>query len=260
MNKDIIRKVLRIVCGLVFLCAVGFLIVHFVQEKQDEKLYKEIQEVAEKPKKEIEEKEEPTVEIPIDFEKLQEENPDIYAWIQIPGTKIDYPILQNGYDDSFYLDHTADGAYGAVGSIYTERQTAKDFSDFNTVIYGHNVPNGTMFRGLHQYEDAEYLKEHPEIIIYTPDAKRVYTIFAAVVYEDRHILNTFDFTKEFHRQEFIDSVYQSRNMANQFREDVSVTPNDRILTLSTCIKTQRDKRYIVGAVLTNEEKAKNSDR
>lgn len=232
---------------------------HFVQEKQDEKLYEELQEQAEKPEKKPDVSEEPTVEIPIDFQKLQEENADIYAWIQIPGTKIDYPVLQHGYDDGFYLNHTADGAYGAVGSIYTERQTAKDFSDFNTVMYGHNVPNGTMFRGLHQYEDAQYLKEHPEIIIYTPDAKRVYTIFAAVVYEDRHILNTFDFTKVSHRQEFLDSVLQSRNMANQFREDISVTPEDRILTLSTCIKTQRDKRYIVGAVLTNEEKAKNSD-
>lgn len=260
MKKETTRKVLRIFCGVVFLCAVGFLIVHFVQQRQEESRYQEMQEKAEKPKKEVVEKEEPTVEIPIDFQKLQEENPDIYAWIQIPGTKIDYPVLQNGFDDSFYLDHTADGAYGAIGSIYTERQTAKDFSDFNTVMYGHNVPNGTMFRGLHQYEDPQFLKEHPEVIIYTPDAKRVYTIFAAVVYDDRHILNTFDFTKESHRQEFLDSVRQSRNMANQFREDVSVTPKDRILTLSTCIKTQRDKRYIVGAVLTDEKKAKNSDR
>ena len=112
---------------------------------------------------------------------------------------------------------------------------------------------------MHEYEDMEYLKEHPEIIVYTPDAKRVYNIFAAVVYEDRHILNTFDFTKESHRQEFLDSVFQSRNMGNSIREDVPVTTEDRILTLSTCIKTQRDKRFIVGAVLTDEEKKESSN-
>lgn len=256
--KDTTRKILRIICVIVFLCVVGFLAFYFVQEKRDKELYEDIQKEVEKPEKPVEDTKK-VVEIPIDFQKLQKTNKDIYAWITIPGTKIDYPVLQHGFDDGFYLSHTADGEYGAVGSIYTERQTAKDFSDFNTVMYGHNVPNGTMFRGLHKYEDMEYLKEHPEIIVYTPDAKRVYTIFAAVVYDDRHILNTFDFTKESHRQEFLDSVFNSRNMGNSIREDVPVTSEDRILTLSTCIKTQRDKRFIVGAVLTNEEKAESSN-
>lgn len=248
------------ICVIVFLCAVGFLVLYFVQENREKELYEDLQKKSEKVKDTTSASDEQkAVEIPIDFQKLQKTNKDIYAWITIPGTKIDYPVLQHGFDDGFYLDHTADGEYGAIGSIYTERQTAKDFSDFNTVMYGHNVPNGTMFRGLHKYEDMEYLKEHPEIIVYTPDAKRVYTIFAAVVYDDRHILNTFDFTKESHRQEFLDSVFKSRNMGNSIREDVPVTSEDRILTLSTCIKTQRDKRFIVGAVLTDEEKAKSGN-
>lgn len=257
--KETTRKALRILCAIIFICAVGFLVFYFVQEKKDKELYENFQKKAEKQEEPEQDETKNNPEIPIDFQELQKTNPDIYAWIKIPGTKIDYPVLQNGFDDTFYLSHTADGEYGSVGSIYTERQTAKDFSDFNTVMYGHNVPNGTMFRGLHQYEDMEFMEEHPEVIIYTPDAKRVYKIFAAVVYDDRHILNTFDFTKESHRQEFLDSVLESRNMGNSIREDVPVTTDDRILTLSTCIKTQRDKRFIVGAVLTDEEKTESSD-
>ena len=239
--KETTRKALRILCAIIFICAVGFLVFYFVQEKKDKELYENFQKKAEKQEEPEQDETKNNPEIPIDFQEL------------------DYPVLQNGFDDTFYLSHTADGEYGSVGSIYTERQTAKDFSDFNTVMYGHNVPNGTMFRGLHQYEDMEFMEEHPEVIIYTPDAKRVYKIFAAVVYDDRHILNTFDFTKESHRQEFLDSVLESRNMGNSIREDVPVTTDDRILTLSTCIKTQRDKRFIVGAVLTDEEKTESSD-
>lgn len=259
--KDSTRKVLRALCGIVLVCVAVFLVIHFVEEKKEQDVYDRLQEekkVEEKLKEQLEQPVTKAPEIPIDFAKLQETNPDIYAWIQIPGTKIDYPVLQNGFNDSFYLDHTADGQEGSIGAIYSERQSAKDFSDFNTVLYGHNVPSGKMFRGLHQFEDLEYMKAHSEVIIYTPDAKRVYQIFAAVVYDDRHILNTYDFSLESHKQDYIDSLLHARNMGNSIREDVSVTTNDRILTMSTCIKTQRDKRFVVGAVLINEEKAESS--
>ena len=96
--KDTVRKILRILCVITFVCAAGFLVFYFVQEKKDEELYKNLQTNAEKVEdeksKDVPVKE---VEIPVDFQKLQEMNPDIYAWIQIPGTKIDYPVLQHGF-------------------------------------------------------------------------------------------------------------------------------------------------------------------
>ena len=64
-----------------------------------------------------------------------------------------YPVVQGGDDDTYYLNHTIDGTEGYPGSIYTERINAKDFSDFNTVIYGHNMKDGSMFMGLHNFED-----------------------------------------------------------------------------------------------------------
>lgn len=88
---------------------------------------------------------------------MKETNPDIYAWIEIPDTNVNYPIVQSADDDSYYLNHTIDGQEGYPGSIYTEKVNAKDFSDFNTVIYGHDMKDGSMFKDLHKFEDADFL-------------------------------------------------------------------------------------------------------
>ena len=82
---------------------------------------------------------------PIGFYEAQEINSDAYAWIEIKDTNIHYPILQHESDDAYYLNHRIDGVAGYPGSIYTERVNAKDFSDYNTVVYGHNMKNKTMF-------------------------------------------------------------------------------------------------------------------
>ena len=104
----------------------------------------------------------PIPEKEVDFADLQENtNGDIYAWIHIPDTKIDYPVLQHPTDNSYYLNHNLDGSRGYPGCIYTEDYNKKDFTDPNTVLYGHNMKNGTMFAGLHKYGDSEYLEEHP---------------------------------------------------------------------------------------------------
>ncbi len=139
-------------------------------------------------------------EIPIDFAALQQINPDIYAWIQIDGTNIQYPIVQSPDDDSYYLMRTVERQDGYPGSIYTERCNKKDFSDFNTLVYGHDMADGSMFQNLHNYSDEAYLDEHPYVVIYTPTQKLTYQIFASVVYDDRHIMNTFDFRFDSERQ------------------------------------------------------------
>jgi hypothetical protein len=133
-------------------------------------------------------------EIPIDFAAAQQQNPDIYAWLRIPGTAVDYPILRRADDDNYYLDHNLDGSAGYPGCLYTQSCDAADFSDFNTVVYGHNMKNGTMFGGLKQYRDGDYLAAHRQIIVYTPTEKRVYTIFAAVVYSDAYLPARYDDT------------------------------------------------------------------
>ena len=134
------------------------------------------------------------IEVPekhLDWDAIREENADIYAWIYIPGTQVDYPVLQHPTEDDYYLDRNLDGSSGYPGCIYTQTINGKEFRDPNTVLYGHNMGNGTMFGSLHDYADNTFLEEHPYVYIYTPDGEVfVYEIFAASTFTDDHLRTT----------------------------------------------------------------------
>ncbi len=246
MNKN--RKILMWLCISIAVIACGYIVYHSVTKEKNLTIYEVLKKDNIIPQKERTKE----GEIPIDFEKLWEINPEIYAWIEIPGTDISYPIVQRWGDDSYYLNHTIDGKKGYPGSIYTEGMNHQDFRDFNTAVYGHDMKDGSMFKGLHNYEDETFLKEHPEVVIYTPKKIFRYEIFAAIVYDDRHVLNTFRYDLKEERQRFLDSVYEARDLRNTYREDITVSPEDCILTLSTCMGNESDKRFLVEAVLRDE--------
>ena len=96
------------------------------------------------------------------------------------------------------------------------------------------------------------MKEHPNVKIYTPEKELTYRIFAAVVYDDVHILEAYDFSSQEYRRLFLESVYNSRDMRNCIDESVAGDADSKILTLSTCIGGENNKRYIVEAVLVDE--------
>lgn len=186
----------------------------------------------------------------IDFAVMQEEtNSDIYAWIYIPDTKIDYPVLQHPEDNFYYLNYNIDGTKGYPGCIYTENYNTKDFTDHNTVIYGHNMKNGTMFAGLHQFEDSDFFAEHPYIYIYAEDEVYVFQIFAAYEFSDIHLLNGYATDTEAGFGSYLEEVMEVRGMNSNFNRDIEVTGNDKIVTLSTCISGKPDNRYLVQGVL-----------
>lgn len=196
----------------------------------------------------------PVPEKEIDFADLQENvNPDIYAWIYIPDTQIDYPVLQHPTDNYYYLEYNLDGSKGYPGCIYTEDYNEKDFSDPNTVIYGHNMKNGSMFAGLHKFEDTEYFEEHPYVYIYTEDRLYAYEIFAAHESGNEHILYNNDFSDSSVFAKYLAGIMTGRTMNGNIREDLSVTADDRIVTLSTCVANRPEKRYLVQGVLLNED-------
>lgn len=248
------RKVLIGILLCVIIGSVSYIGYYYWTQSKNEKIYKEMQKEVIKPERVKEtDPEVAQAEIPIDFAQLQAQNPDIYAWIQIEGTNINYPIVQSAVDNEYYLNHTVEGQEGYPGSIYTENWNTKTFTDFNTVIYGHDMKDGSMFQNLHNYADASYMQQHPQVVIYTPEKKFTYEIFAAVVYDDRHVLHSFDYAFADQRQAFLDSIYNARNLGNVIREDVSVNTENRIVTLSTCMTGQDDKRFLVEAVLISEE-------
>ena len=193
----------------------------------------------------------PPVPQEIDFAALHEENPEIFSWIKVDGTQIDYPVLCRVGDDAYYHTHTVKGKKAVAGSIYIQAGWNKqDWSDFHTVIYGHNMRNGSMFANLHKFEKKKFFDEHDTIVIYTPEKKLTYTIFAAYKRDDAHMMKKYDYATEQGRQAFIDDIYTHEG---NFREEVKLTTDDHIISLATCVGGEDDKRYIVQAVLTKEE-------
>ena len=196
----------------------------------------------------------------VDFGELQEKtNKDIYAWIYIPDTKIDYPVLQHPTDNTYYLNYNLDGSRGYPGCIYTEDYNARDFSDPVTVLYGHNMKNGSMFAGLHKYSDGEYMEGHPYVFMYMEDRLYVYEIFAAYEYSNEHLLYNSDYSQKAQFEKYLENMETVRDMGKVIREDVEVGAEDRILTLSTCISNKPNNRFLVQAVLLNGEEAGTAD-
>ncbi len=191
------------------------------------------------------------VVIPVDIEELKEINPDIYAWLYIPGTEVDYPILQSD-NAGYYLNHDSEGNRSATGAIYTENLNNKEFEDFNTVIYGHNMKNGSMFGGLHSYEDPDFFDEHRTIYVYTSSYVIKYTVFAAYRYDDRHILKSFDFNDENVKKKYIDYIFEMKNLYSTVKNDQNVDIDSNILTLSTCCGDD-DERWLVQAVMADKK-------
>ena len=194
-------------------------------------------------------KEEP--EMAVDFAYLNEVNPDIVAWIDIPDTEISYPVLQSGEnkDDDYYLHHNVDGTYGYPSSVYMQKCNASDFYDPVTVLYGHNMKNGSMFAGLHNFEDADYFAAHPDIYVYTPTGTKHYRVFAELFYDDKLIMDAYN---GFQTGESLMAFYkESVSLANNVNYGVTVDEDSKILVLSTCEKGEKDVRYLLEAVLVD---------
>ena len=114
----------------------------------------------------------------IDWKSLQAVNPDVVAWIKIPSTVVDYPIVQ-AKDNQYYLKKGFDGKKNSCGTIFMNTDNRMDFSDDNTVLYGHNMKNGSMFAVLNKYREEAFYKEHKEVWLFTPYWERKYQIISA---------------------------------------------------------------------------------
>ena len=197
------------------------------------------------------------VDIPkknLDWNSLHHVNGDIYAWIYIPGTKVDYPVLQHPTDDAYYLNYNLNGTGGYPGCIYTEHANSKGFTDFDTVIYGHNMRDSSMFASIHSYEDPAFFANYPYIYIYTEDHKvLVYEIYAAYQSDNAHILHTNDFSSTEGRIAYLEKIVKNTSDNQKVKLPVELSVDSHLLTLSTCVKGKSDKRFLVQAILLNED-------
>jgi sortase B len=268
-KKKKIYVILLVICVLVLVGSVATLIRNYQVKKNADEIYEELANDSNNTQESDSENETQTLEesstqddseieediltqlgitVPektLDWDALYEENEDIYAWIYIPNTQVDYPILQHPTDADYYINYNIDGTKGYPGCICSQYYNSKDFRDPNTILYGHNMKNGTMFKTLHNFEDKEFFDENPYIYIYTPDITYVYEIFAACSVSDSHLMFAYDFWDSSDFSRFVNDISNSRGMTNQLRDDVNVYYGNYLLTLSTCISGQSDKRWIV---------------
>lgn len=195
------------------------------------------------------------VDNPIDFASLRLENPDIYAWIYIPGTDVNYPVVQHPTDDTFYLKHNKDGEWSEEGAIYTQLANKTDFSDPVTVIYGHNLVQGTMFSTLHRFENKEFFDSHEDMYVCTDGHILTYRVIAAYQYDNRHILNSFNFSDPTNVQQYFDSVLSPDSLVENVRQGTTLTSSDKIVQLSTCTGDSNHivRRYLVTGVLVSDQ-------
>lgn len=197
------------------------------------------------------------VENPVDFKTLQEQNDEIFAYIKVPGTKVDYPVCQSRKTDDFYLRHrSSDKAYSSSGAIYIQSLNDNDLKDRVTLVYGHNGYGDTFFTTLHNFEKKEFFDKHPYFYIYTPESKLTYQIVSAFKYDDRHILNSFDFQNDSVFLDF-EKMIQNPSSSNKnvrTKLDTEMDLESNVMVLSTCIKNQKTSRYLVCGVLVSNEK------
>ena len=183
-----------------------------------------------------------------DFAVLNAWNPDIVGWIWGLGTDIDYPVVQ-GADNDYYLYRTADGARSVIGSIFMESKNQRDFSDDLTVLYGHHIRGGRMFSALSGFKKEVYYKEHPYMILYTPEQDYRVELFAGQVLNGRTGTFPLIFGEPEARTVWLEELLSS----STFRSPVTLAEGERILVLCTCSYEYQDARYAVYGVLRDLE-------
>lgn len=243
----VVEKYIKIGVAAAVIAAVAIVGVMFLTGNSKEEEKAQVQELdldGDKKKK---------VDIPIDFEELWAINSDVYAYIEIPGTKVSYPILQSADGSVDYLNMTLEKTEGLPGSIYTENVNSRDFHENNTIIYGHDMNDGSMFGSLHDYDDETFFRENSEILVYLPDEAIKYHVYAAVVFDDRYIPKSYNFDTLEDRARFIEDLKSFGQQPAYFNEEFAPTDRDSMITLSTCISDQPSNRWLIIGVRDDEE-------
>lgn len=253
------KKVICIILTLVFLCGLAFSAYQIYKQLHeydegknayddlgeyiDLPLPDETEDLSEENQSESEEKED-IVWPQVDFDELKKINSDIVGWIYLEGSKINYPIVQSE-DNSYYLKHLFDKSSNSSGCIFLDYRNAPDFSDQNSVVYGHHMKNGTMFSGLDSYKSQEYYDAHPQLLLLTPEENYVIEIFSGFVASAKDDAWKIGFTSD---TDFEDWLKRSAERSC-FSSSITPAVTDRIVTLSTCSYEFSNARFVLAGVI-----------
>lgn len=249
------RQILILLLLAVFLISGAMTIRQYLENRRIQEEYERLAEEAARqteeagtePETEESQPEEDPYVSPIDFETLIEENPHTIGWIRIPGTNVDYPVVQ-GEDNEFYLNHDFYGKESVAGSIYLDFESETDFEGRNQILYGHNMKNGSMFKDINRYKDPEYFKEHQYFSIYTPEREIRLKAVSCYYGEAKPIVRMTGFKTQEAFDEFVKVMVDPCS----YKEEVEY-PARSIFTLVTCSYEINDARTFLFAVEVDEE-------
>lgn len=237
-------KIISIGCAVVSVCCLALFGTILISDGGDVSSYQAEQE-------EKQEQKNNSVN-PIHWKRLQKVNPDIYAWITIPGTSIDYPVLQSSkQQEDYYLHHNFKKQFSFAGAIYSRQNNNRDFHDPVTILYGHNMLNGTMFGTLKKFENKDFFQTNKKVCVYLPDKILTYQIVAYYVTDDENLWNKYqpDTTEGFSRYQ---KDIVARTYGGHLRKGYKPADNNRMIALSTCSSAERQRR-ILQCVLQDEQ-------
>lgn len=186
----------------------------------------------------------------LQLEELKKENEDIVAWLEIPNTKINFPVLQSN-DNEYYMKHNYKKEYSIDGSIFLDKDYKWNPPSSNLLIYGHNNKNGNMFQDLLKYEEENYYKEHPLIQFTTLQEDCEYeiiSVFKSRVYykDEQNVFRYYYFINSKNEQEYNNYVQESKK-ASLYDTGKTAGYGEQLLTLSTCEYSQEDGRFVIVA-------------
>lgn len=175
---------------------------------------------------------------------------DIVAWLVIPDTDIDYPVVWTPEDENYYLYRDIDGNKDNNGCLILDTDSSVAPLSTNLIIHGHNMRSGAMFGNLTDYEDLNFYKDHKQITLYTEECRRSYeiiSVFRSQVYKKKDTV--FKYYKFFqaNTQEEFEDFYQNIKNLSQYDTGVTAEFGDRFLTLSTCVYHVEQGRFVVVA-------------
>lgn len=185
-----------------------------------------------------------TSEILLDFSALQATYPDVKGWLTIPGTYVDYPVVQSSVrQPEYYLRRNYKGEWRMAGSLFFQWDCT--LQSKNTVVYGHNMNDGSMFAVLPKLADEVFRQAHPEILLQTVDGLSQYKVFAVLQADTTQL--TFNRTAFADDTDFL-SFIESLLPASQYKSPYIPSTNDRLLTLVTCSQESENVKTVVVAV------------
>ncbi|MDL2206863.1 class B sortase [Eubacteriales bacterium OttesenSCG-928-N13] len=181
----------------------------------------------------------------IDFQALSAQNSDIAGWLFMPDSAINYPVVK-GTDNEYYLKRLFNKKSNSAGTLFFDARNQDGLLDPNTIIYGHNMKNGSMFQAITLYKDKKYYDEHPRMYLLTPQGNYVIELFSGFVTR----VSDDTWQRNFENEgSYADWIARAKKKST-FQTDLQVTSSDRCITLSTCSYEYDDARYVVVGKLT----------